>query len=188
MKKLSLLALTTALLTGTSLTSTAQDLDAFKAQVLEDVGKIASNSLITSKIKERNTAHASLTEADILKLDSAWREEVKTGTYNVVDTLLNNEASKELVKMKDESKGVYGEIFIMDDKGLNVASSDVTSDYWQGDEAKWKETYLKGAGSTHISEVEFDESVQAFTAQISSAISDETGAVIGAVTFSVIME
>lgn len=188
MKTLSLFALSAALFSGTTLTTTAQDLDAFKAQAMEDAAKISNNSVITSKIKERNKAHSSFTEADILKLDTSWREEVKSGTYNVVETLLSNNASKELVKIKDDSKGVYGEIFIMDNKGLNVASSDVTSDYWQGDEAKWKETYLKGAGATHISDVEFDESVQAFTAQISTAVTDETGAVIGAVTFSVIME
>lgn len=188
MKNLSILALSVSIFTSTALTSTAQDLEAFKSQVLEDTQKISTNNTIITKIKENNSKHANLTEADILKLDSSWRDEVTSGTYSIVENLLNNDASKELSKLKENSQGMYGEIFIMDNKGLNVASSDVTSDYWQGDEAKWKETYLKGAGATHVSDVEFDESVQAFTAQISSAVTDDTDAVIGAVTFSVIME
>ena len=36
-----------------------------------------------------------------------------------------------------------------DNKGLNVGQSDVTSDYWQGDEAKWKKSYKMGAGAVH---------------------------------------
>jgi hypothetical protein len=41
---------------------------------------------------------------------------------------------------------------------MNVGQSDVRSDCWQGDEAKWQQTYLKGADAIHIGEVEFDES------------------------------
>ncbi len=36
------------------------------------------------------------------------------------------------------------EVFVMDARGLNVAASDVTSDYWQGDEEKFSETFPKG--------------------------------------------
>jgi uncharacterized phage infection (PIP) family protein YhgE len=38
---------------------------------------------------------------------------------------------------------------VKDNKGLNVGQSDVTSDYWQGDEAKWKKSYKMGAGAVH---------------------------------------
>ena len=41
----------------------------------------------------------------------------------------------------------------MDAMGLNVAASDVTSDYWQGDEAKFKKTYAVGSGAIFIDEL-----------------------------------
>ena len=81
---------------------------------------------------------------------------------------------------------MFTEIFAMDDKGLNVAQSDVTSDYWQGDEDKWQQTYLVGAGAVHISEVELDDSTQTYQSQVSVTVVDpETNAPIGAITFGI---
>jgi serine/threonine protein kinase len=51
----------------------------------------------------------------------------------LIDSLLKNELSAFLAKKKAESKGLLTEIFVMDNKGLNVGQSDVTSDYgWPG--------------------------------------------------------
>ena len=47
---------------------------------------------------------------------------------------MGNAASAYLKTVQDESMGKYAEIFAMDAKGLNVAQSTLTSDYWQGDE------------------------------------------------------
>lgn len=113
---------------------------------------------------------------------------MKTQKFKLVDKIKSSKASEKLSKLKESSEGVYGEVFIMDNKSLNVVLSDTTSDYWQGGEAKCQQIYLKGAGAVHTSEVEFDESVQAYTSQISTVLTDETGAVIGAITFGVIME
>jgi len=67
-----------------------------------------------------------------------------------------------------------------------VALSDVTSDYWQGDEAKWQMTYGEPAGTVHLGDVELDESTQTYQSQVSFPIFDpETGEGIGAVTVGV---
>jgi hypothetical protein len=74
----------------------------------------------------------------------------------------------------------------MDAKGLNVGQSDVTSDYWQGDEAKWQKTYGAGSGVVFVDGVEEDESTQALQSQASVTISDpETGEPIGAITVGI---
>ena len=74
----------------------------------------------------------------------------------------------------------------MDAHGLNVAATAPTSDMWQGDEAKFTETYPKGPDATHFSEVEFDESSQIFQGQISIPMVDpDTGEVVGAMTVGV---
>ena len=105
----------------------------------------------------------------------------------MIDAVLGNDLSKFLTGIRDASEGLYTEIFVMDDKGLNVGQSDVTSDYWQGDEAKFTETFGKGAGAIHISEVEEDESTQRFQSQLSMTIEDG-GKPIGAVTIGVDVE
>ena len=94
-----------------------------------------------------------------------------------------------LRERKDASQGTFTEIFVMDAKGLNVGQSDVTSDYWQGDEAKWQDTYSNGKGAVHISELEEDDSTQTLQSQVSVTVVDpDSGEAIGAVTFRVNVE
>ena len=59
----------------------------------------------------------------------------------MIDDILRNSLSGFLKAKKKESEGLFTEIFVMDNKGMNVGQSDITSDYWQGDEAKWIKTY-----------------------------------------------
>ena len=103
--------------------------------------------------------------------------------------LLSNALSSYLKTVKAVSQGLYTEIFVMDNKGLNVGQSDVTSDYWQGDEAKWKKTYKVGPQAMHIGKVKTDESTQTLQSQLSLSIADpDSGQVIGAVTVGVNVE
>lgn len=77
------------------------------------------------------------------------------------------------------------EVFVMDDVGGLVASSAKTSDYWQGDEAKWQQSFNKGKGQLFVDEIAYDESTREYVVQISLPIFDD-GKTIGAMTASVI--
>lgn len=165
----------------------------FKAALTDfatkDAQAIVSNSDIISAINEQNMKNSNLSDADILALDKQWRAQIGDANAKLISDKLNRPLSKELVKIQEESAGKITEIFIMDNKGLNVAQSAITSDYWQGDEAKWQQTYLIGPKAFHISEVEEDESTQMFQSQVSHAISDPaTGKTIGAVTIGINVE
>jgi hypothetical protein len=82
--------------------------------------------------------------------------------------------------------GAVTEIIVMDALGLNVATSGVPSDYWQGDEAKHQQTYGVGPDAVHFGDIEYDESSQKYQAQISFTLSDpDTNAPIGAMTVAV---
>lgn len=147
-----------------------------------------ADAKVINAVKAQNDAHASLAQADIDKLDKQWRAETEKGGGPLIDKVLANDLSAFLKQIKEKSGGLYTEIFVMDNKGLNVGQSDVTSDYWQGDEGKWKNTYSAGAGSVDISEVEQDESTQRFQSQLSLPVVDADGKPIGAVTIGVDME
>ena len=113
----------------------------------------------------------------------------KKGGGALIDKTLANAASKVLKRLKAAHPDTVTEVFVMDNRGLNVGQSDVTSDYMQGDESKWQKTYAAGAGSIFIDEVEFDESTQKFQSQISATISDPaTGKPIGAITVGLNIE
>lgn len=145
-----------------------------------------NDKTVIDAIKAQNEAHAALSEADIEKLDKEWRAQVDASAKPLIDKTLNNALSKFLSEKKEASQGLITEIFIMDDKGINVGQSDVTSDYWQGDEAKWQKTFLAGPEAIFVDEVEKDESTQQLQVQVSVSIKDpETGEAIGAVTLGI---
>ncbi|MBO2586183.1 PDC sensor domain-containing protein [Shewanella algae] len=145
--------------------------------------------LIVDSIKQQNSANAELSKEQILDLDKQWRAQVAAADKPLVDKLLNNPLSDFLRQKLQQSNGLYTEIFVMDDKGLNVGQSAMTSDYWQGDEAKWQQTFAKGPDSIHISEVEEDESTQSYQSQLSLPVVDpSSGAVIGAITLGINVE
>ena len=147
-----------------------------------------SDPVIIAAIKAQNDKHASLDAGAIDTLDKQWRAEAKAGGSGpLIDATLANDLSKFLKTKKEESGGLFSEVFVMDNKGLNVGQSDVTSDYMQGDEAKWQKTYGAGSDSVFIDEVEFDDSTEAFLSQVSLTIADG-GTAIGAITIGVNVE
>lgn len=143
--------------------------------------EITFEPVVINSILKQNELHANLTLEEVKVLDEQWRKETLAIKKPLIDKIRNNELSKFLRKVKEESKGLYTEIFIVDNKGLNVGMSDITSDYWQGDEEKWLETYKTNTKEAHLSKVEFDESSQTFQVQYSQTIFDGKTAV-GSIT------
>lgn len=156
--------------------------DSMKAFVEKDVRATLADPMIIAAIKSANAGSATLTPNDILALDGQWRAEVGKDSA-LIKGIAENPTSALLRDIVDASEGKITEIILMDAQGLNVAVSDVTSDYWQGDEEKHQLTYAVGPAAVHVSEVELDESTQSYQAQVSFTIVDPaTGAGIGAAT------
>ncbi|MCB9948839.1 MAG: hypothetical protein H6842_13630 [Rhodospirillaceae bacterium] len=150
---------------------------------------LLSQGIVIDAILAQNADHAGLTDADVEALDQQWRQEAEAGSGPLIDAVLGNALSEFLAQVKADSDGMITEIFVMDNRGLNVAQSDVTSDYMQGDEAKWLETFPVGGDAVFVDELEFDESTNAFQSQVSGSIVDPaTGETIGAITVGVNVE
>jgi nuclear transport factor 2 (NTF2) superfamily protein len=123
-----------------------------------------------------------LTQDDIDNLDQAWRNQADAGSGPLIEDLLSRSVSQYLRDQQRNSDGLVAEVFVMDNLGLNVAQSDPTSDYWQGDEAKFQKTFGNG-------DVEFDDSSGYYQVQVSMTIDDPiNGSPIGAATFGISME
>ena len=181
---------TTVLFAGTILATSAIAADSH----VEPMTEFANNSarawiadpMVIAAVKAQNEKHASLSQDQIDSLDKKWRAETKSSKRPMVNRVLATELSRKLLGIKNEAQGLVTELFVMDNKGLNVGQSDVTSDYWQGDEDKWQKTYLVGPDAIFVDEIEMDESTQTFQSQLSLPIVDpENGTVIGAVTVGV---
>lgn len=144
------------------------------------------NPLIVKAIKAQNAQHASIDQSGIDSLDKQWRSESESGSGPLIDEVMGNELSTFLQSVREDSEGLLTEVFVMDANGLNVGQSDLTSDFWQGDEAKWQKTYQVGPNTLFVDDVELDDSSQRYQAQMSYSITDPaTGKVIGAVTIGI---
>lgn len=163
----------------------ADQRDELSALAKEKFSSWLSDPLVAREINAQNGRNSGMSEADIIKLDKQWRAETSASETPMINATLGNALSKYLRGVKESSEGLYTEIFVMDAKGLNVGQSDATSDYWQGDEAKWQKTFPMGAGAIHVGDIEMDESTQQFQAQVSQSVVDASGKVIGAVTVGV---
>ena len=168
--------------------ATAQDnefAEPLTALAQGEIKMIAANPVLVAAIVAQNTASAGYDQAKIDELDKQWRAEVDAASKPLIDATLANEASVYLAKVQEESGGKFTEIFATDAKGLNVAQSTVTSDYWQGDEDKFTKSFGAGADAVFLGEVEQDESTQTYQSQVSVTVVDATGAPIGSITFGV---
>jgi len=160
--------------------------DKLQALARNEIRALVNTPEVIASIKAQNARNASISQAQIDKLDKEWRAETNGVQGELIQQTLATSLSEYLKKVKAQGQGLYTEIFVMDNHGLNVGQSDMTSDYWQGDEAKWKKTFLVGPDAVHISEVEFDESSQSYQVQVSVAIADPgTHKTVGAATFGV---
>lgn len=169
----------------TAATAVASDVQEKARNLAEtNIATWASQPSIVAAIVGQNEKHAGLSQADVDALDKTWRGEVDAGGGALIEASLSNDVSAFLRQIQADSGGQFTEIFVMDNKGLNVGQTDVTSDYWQGDEAKFQQTFSVGTDALHVSDVEFDESTQTYQVQISMTISDG-GSPIGAVTVGV---
>lgn len=148
-----------------------------------------SDPAVVDAVKAQNEAHAGFDDAKIEALDQQWRAEKDAGSGPLIDKVLTNALSQYLKGKKEGAGGKITEVFVMDAKGLNVGQSDVTSDYMQGDEAKWQKTYGAGPDAVFVDEVEFDDSSESFQSQVSGTVVDPaTGEAIGAITVGVAVE
>lgn len=151
--------------------------------VKSNVMSLFENPLIIEAVKKRNAKTAGLSDDQIQSLDQAWRAQVGAAAQPLISSVMNQPASSILSSQVAQSEGIITEIFVMDARGLNVAASDVTSDYWQGDEAKFQKTYGVGPEAVDMGEIELDESTSRYQGQISFTLTDPaTGEAIGAVT------
>ena len=135
-----------------------------------EISVCADNPVVLAAIRAQNLVTQTYTDAEIASLDEDWRSEIGTPAQPTIDPILDNAASEFLRGKRDDSGGLFTEIFIMDSRGLNVAASDVTSDYWQGDEGKWTSSFNEGNGKVFIGPLERDASTNKTQVQISAPI------------------
>jgi len=184
MKKLLLLAVAALVAVSVQTPALAGDHNAKIEKYIESNirGWLGSDELHAA-VHQQNINHMGLSDKDIGSLDQRWRAEKLMGGGDLIDSKMDNDLSAFLRGVKAASGGVITEIFVMDNKGLNVGQTNGTGDYMQGDEAKWKKTYLVKAGSVFIDDVEEEDGIN--ISQASLTVARSNGYKLGAVTIGI---
>ncbi|HEY6548381.1 MAG TPA: PDC sensor domain-containing protein [Vicinamibacteria bacterium] len=118
------------------------------------------------------------TEAQIRDRDRKW-------SANESDPLrrsLSEGACAQRLRELAKDDAVVVEVILMDERGANVCSSRPTSDYWQGDEAKWQKTFKEGI-DPFVDAPTLDESTGVYAIQVSVPVRRD-GSSIGALTLT----
>jgi HD-GYP domain-containing protein (c-di-GMP phosphodiesterase class II) len=120
-------------------------------------------------------------QAYINKTDKEWTSTSKKEISPFMQNLMNKMLSKELREKtaffrKDYGYEVFGEVFVTNRYGANVAQTGKTSDYRQNDEVWWKSTERDGL---YVGDVEYDESANIYSTDIGLKINDKNGNFIG---------
>lgn len=150
--------------------------------VIKEMRTWIESDIVRISIGTQNKRLLKPDQSTIETLDQQWVKERESEDKPLIAATLSNPLSVYLSRMQGRSLGLYAEIFIMDQNGLNVGQSSITSDFWQGDEAKFQKTYDVGPGAVFIDEPEFDDEMKVWRGQVNFTVTDTEGKSIGAAT------
>lgn len=179
-----LLAALSLLLSGVARAADAPPVSLIDAGVIEGIRKVLARPVVKISIAAQNKAYGTLSQADIDRLDKQWRAEREAEDQPLIASVLSSPLSTYLTLQQAQNQGLYSEVFVMDRNGLNVGQGAVTSDYWQGDEAKYQKTFLVGPDAVFIDEPEFNKDFKAWRTQVSLTLTDGNEK-IGVATFEI---
>lgn len=114
----------------------------------------------------------------ILKADSMWQAFAPEQLPELARQILELPASRQLTRFAGQLDGLISEIILTNDMGTVVAMSQLTSDYWQADEPKFREAIKNTSGEPWISSIRYDRSTSRFqvTASFPVASRNQTSA------------
>ena len=113
--------------------------DAVKAFVVATLLPQSTNSVLVAEVAKQNAKKTTL-EA-IQKIDKEWAAAEEP--LPIQTEMTTNATAAELKKIAAAASAIT-EVFVMDNQGANVGQNELTSDYWQGDEEKWTNSFNKG--------------------------------------------
>lgn len=153
----------------------APEVEAVLADRRKLLEELVKDPAIIEVITRESAKNAKLSQEDIARLDSEWKN--TQGTSFFVEQFTKNEGALRLKEFQ-VAYNDFKEIFVTDVHGLNVAQTNKTSDYIQSDEEWWVSTWNDGVGRAHRGEIEFDESAESEAVSLYIPIKD-SGQMVG---------
>ena len=137
--------------------------------------KLALDGLVLNKFVQDSVEQANRYGTDDLSVLENFDKRWVLATENdpLIRQILANDVAGELRELQ-ERLPQYSELFVTDQYGAIIASTNRTSDYYQADEVWWQSAWNDGKGDVFISEPEFDESAGVYAIDIALPIPAHT--------------
>ena len=97
---------------------------------------------------------------DMIKIDQQWKV-----NPNLPNELLDPSVQQLFIEYLSQPHTMFVELILMGKQGQTLAGAPHTTDYWQGDEAKFIETLKRE--NVYVNSLDWDESSRTISAQIS---------------------
>lgn len=149
---------------------------------IRTVQHMALNPLLVRAVRQQNAS--GLTAEEITRRDKAWRATKELTPFKLS---LQTSPAGRFLKRQVERSTSFNEAFLTGNQGANVAAYPATSDYWQGDEDKWTDSFNGGNGRIYIGALALDESTNTVAAQVSAPVLDR-GKTIGVLVVGVTID
>ncbi|GHF31212.1 hypothetical protein GCM10017044_28350 [Kordiimonas sediminis] len=162
-----------------------QSTDLVDETLINTIRGYLQHPVVQISVKAQNRKYGQLGQSEINALDNQWITERGQSDQPLIAAALNSPASTYLTQIQAESLGLFTEIFITDQNGLNVGQSAITSDFWQGDEAKFQKSFGAGPDAVFVDEAEKHDDTNTVRVQVNLTIVEETNTPIGHATFEV---
>jgi hypothetical protein len=174
-----------ALSAGLSFTGSQKNDPELQAEVdarIPVVEEWAADPVIVGAVRDANESPRSIREIELA--DERWQ--ATPGVDDFMRTVIDHAAADRLRELRAENPELQ-EAFLTDALGANIASTNKTSDFYQGDEAKFRVAFDDGAGAIYTGAIARDESIQSYSAQIGVPVMDD-GRAIGVLVVTVNVE
>jgi hypothetical protein len=142
----------------------------------------ATDPVVVEAVRDANRKPRSMQE--ILEVDAKWQ--ATQGVDELMRGFMENPAAHRLRDLRG-SRSEIREAFLTDRMGANVACTNKTSDFYQGDEDKFQVAFAGGKGDVFLGELSRDESTQSYSVQIGVPVMD-AGEAIGVLVATVSVE
>lgn len=169
-----------------------KEIDSSVFRKIELFQEYSSDELLGDTLMKSNQDFDKLDDimAYITEKDYEWTSAAKEEITPFMQNLINNKLSDELREKAEfyEIKYGYktfGEIFVTNKYGANIAQTGKTTDYRQDDEEWWQSAKRDGL---YIRDVDYDESSDMYSIDIGIGVEDYSGNFIGVLKFTLNIE
>ena len=151
---------------------------------IENIQLYSKDAILQKTLVESNLEFEQISSDYISQKDSDWTSAPADVITPFMQELIENEVSddfrEQFIKFWERKYGsrAYGEAFVTNKYGVNIAQTGKTSDYYQADEKWWQTAKEKGF---FVGDIEYDESAGVWTMPFGVRVDDHEGNFMGVI-------